>query len=152
MSQFTQILVELVLCPWTLTGGAFGSITSKLIFKAPSKKWKRNGPRRPSNWGKNALNEKNKKTITHLTSIEQTDKMVYLGGLLTADWRCEKEVKRTIALAKSAFHEMSRVLKSRNTNMQTRQRILLCYIRSKLLYDCETSTLAKTMESKLEAF
>ena len=36
MSQFTQILVELVLCPWTLTGGAFGSITSKLIFKAPS--------------------------------------------------------------------------------------------------------------------
>ena len=118
----------------------------------PSKKWKRNGPRRPSNWGKNALNEKNKKTITHLTSIEQTDEMVYLGGVLTADWRCENEVKRGIALAKSAFHEMSRVLKSRNTNMQTRKRILQCYIRSTLLYDCETSTLIKTMESKLEDF
>ena len=31
MSQSTQILVELVLCPWTLTGGAFGSITTKCI-------------------------------------------------------------------------------------------------------------------------
>ena len=36
-------------------------------------------------------------------SIEQTDKMVYLGEPLTADGRCEKEVKRKIALAKSAF-------------------------------------------------
>ena len=30
------MLVELVLCPLTLTGGAFGSITLKLIFREPS--------------------------------------------------------------------------------------------------------------------
>ena len=36
MSQCTQILVELVLCPLTLTGGAFGSITLRLIFSEPS--------------------------------------------------------------------------------------------------------------------
>ena len=58
-----------------------------------------------------------------------------------------------MALAKSAFHEMSRVLKSRNVNMQTRKRILQCYIIwSTILYGCETWTLTKTMESKLEAF
>ena len=76
-------------------------------------------------------------------SIEQTDKMVSLGELLTADGRCEKEVKRKIALAKSAFHEMLRVLKSRNINMRTSKRILQCYIWSTLLYGCETWTLTK---------
>ena len=37
------------------------------------------------------------------------------GNKKTADRRSKKEVKRRIVLAKSAFHEMSRVLKSRNT-------------------------------------
>ena len=37
------------------------------------------------------------------------------GNKKTADGRSKKEVKRRIVLAKSAFHEMSRVLKSRNT-------------------------------------
>ena len=32
MPQSTQILVELVLCPLTLAGGAFGPIIAKLIF------------------------------------------------------------------------------------------------------------------------
>ena len=71
----------------------------------------------------------------------------------TADGRCsDKEVKRRIALEKSAFHEMSRVLKSRNINMQTRKIILQCYIWATLLYGYETWTEAKTLESKLEAF
>ena len=45
------------------------------------------------------------------------------GNKKTADGRSKKEVTRRIALAKSAFHEMSSlgVLKSRNTNMQTRK-------------------------------
>ena len=47
---------------------------------------------------------------------------------------------------------MSRVLKSRNINMQTRKIILQCYIWATLLYGYETWTEAKTLESKLEAF
>ena len=43
------------------------------------------------------------------------------GNKKTADGRSKKEVTRRIALAKSAFLEMSRILKSRNTNMQTRK-------------------------------
>ena len=43
------------------------------------------------------------------------------GNKKTADGRSKKEVTRRTALAKSVFHEMSRVLKSRNTNMQTRK-------------------------------
>ena len=41
------------------------------------------------------LDEQNIKTIIHLKSIEQKDKMVYSGELFTADWRCEKEVKHS---------------------------------------------------------
>ena len=34
MSQFTEILVELVLCPWILAGGAYGSV--KLAYNKKS--------------------------------------------------------------------------------------------------------------------
>ena len=75
------------------------------------------------------------------------------GNNKTADGRCEKEVKRRIALAKSAYHEMSRVLNSRNFNMQTRKIIFHCYIWSTLLYVYEKKKdKNKTMERILEAF
>ena len=89
------------------------------------------------------------RVIHHLNNWGQTDKMVYLGGFLTADGRYEKEVKRGIELARDAFHKMSR-----NINMQTRTRLVQCYIWATLLYGCETWTLTKIMESKslTEAF
>ena len=34
MSQFTEILVELMLCPWTLAGGAYGSVKLAYIKKS----------------------------------------------------------------------------------------------------------------------
>ena len=70
------------------------------------KNGKETGPDDLPTEAQNVLDEQNIKTITHLKSTEQTDKMVYLGGLLTADWRCKNEVKRRIALAKRAFHDI----------------------------------------------
>ena len=76
----------------------------------------------------NVLDERNIKTITHLKSIEHTDKMVYLGGLLTADWRCAKESKAKNSVSKTCIPRHVKSARIKNTKMQTRKRILQCYI------------------------
>ena len=84
--------------------------------------------------------------------IQQTMKMVYLGGLTTNDGKCEQEIKRRIELARTAFQNMSKVLTSRKINIQTRKRLLQCYVWSTLLYGSETWTLHKPTIKRLEAF
>jgi len=44
------------------------------------------------------------------------------------------------------------VLTSREVSLDTRIRLLKCYIWSTLLYECETWTLSKTLEKRIEAF
>ena len=51
------------------------------------KNGKATGPGDLSTEALKALDEQNIKTIIHLKSIEQKDKMVYSGGLLTGDVR-----------------------------------------------------------------
>ena len=75
-----------------------------------------------------------------------------MGSLKTKDGKCEKEIKRRINLARSAFEKMSKVLTSGIINMQTRKGSSQSYIWSMLLYGSETWTLTKAIQNKLEAF
>ena len=102
---------------------------------------------------------------------------MYLGSLQTEDGKCETENNKIpgrrstfsssniyllyrenfrtstrIELARSAFEKMSKVLTSRNINIQTRKRAPQCDIWSILLYGSETWTLTKATQNKLEAF
>ena len=76
---------------------------------------------------------------------------VNLGSVFTSDGRCEKEVKRRMGIAKTAFTSMKKVLCGRNISIPVRVRVLRCYIWSTQLYGCETWTLSKGMMKNLEA-
>ena len=78
--------------------------------------------------------------------------MIYLGSLKTEDRKCEKEIKRRIELARHTFEKMSKVLTSRNINIQRRKRASKCCIWSTLLHGSETWTLTKAIQNKPEAF
>ena len=82
--------------------------------------------------------------------IEQVEKMVYLGHIVTETGKCDTEIKRRIAIARSAFTSLYKVLTSREVSLDTRMRLSKCYIWSTLLYGCETWTLTKTLEKKLK--
>ena len=84
--------------------------------------------------------------------IEQVEKMVYLGHVVTETGKSDTEIKRRIAIARSAFTSLYKVLTSREVSLDTRIRLLKCYIWSTLLYGCETWTLSKTLEKRIEAF
>ena len=90
------------------------------------------------------------KITVHGNTLEQVDRFVYLGGLFTSDGRCEQDVRQRIAIAKSAFTSLEKVLKNRNINIQLGCRFLKCYVWSTLLYGSEASTLSSKMLNKLE--
>ena len=74
------------------------------------------------------------KVTVYGNTLEQGDRFVFLGSLFTSDGRCEKDVRQRIAIAKSAFTSLEKVLKNRNINIQLRCRFLKCYVWSTLLY------------------
>ena len=75
-----------------------------------------------------------------------------LGYMATEDGKCDKEIKRRIGIARTAFESMAKILISRNISIELRSRIAKCYIWSTLLYGAETWTLTKVTSDKLEAF
>ena len=92
------------------------------------------------------------KTTIDGTDIEQVTHFTYLGQEMTEDGRCETEIKRRIGIAKSTFSKMNKILTSKNIALDTRKRILQCYIWSTLLYGAETWTVSETMAKRLSAF
>ncbi|KAG1681067.1 Protein unc-45 A [Nymphon striatum] len=85
-------------------------------------------------------------------AIKQTSSMVYLGHMVTENGKNETEIKRRMGIAKDAFNNMANILTSRNLKIETKKRLVKCYIWSTLLYGAETWTLTKIMMTKIEAF
>jgi hypothetical protein len=83
--------------------------------------------------------------------IKQVNRFNYLGSTITSDGRCDEDIKKRIALSKQAFQKMSPVLKNRAISINTKTRVLKCYVWSILLYGSECWTISKEMEKRLEA-
>ena len=83
---------------------------------------------------------------------QQVDRMVYLGYMATEDGKCDKEFKKGIGIARTAFESMAKILTSRKISIELRSRIAKCYILSTLVYGAETWILTKVTSDKLEAF
>ena len=91
----------------------------------------------------------------HLTSkgddIKQVESFKYLGYTLSSNGKCLKEVKIRISMAKEAFSRMRAIFKNRSISIGTKIRLTTTYVWSILLYGCESWTLDKDIERRLEA-
>ena len=83
--------------------------------------------------------------------LEQVRDFTYLGQIITDDGRCDKEVKRRIAIARSNFINMKDVLPTRKLKWDTRMRLVRCYILSTLLYASETLVLNTEIEGRVRS-
>ena len=72
---------------------------------------------------------------------ESGNESVYLGHLIKDDGTCTSEVMRRIAIARTAFNTLLKILTSGSIRTSTRLRILRCSIFSAFYYGCETWTL-----------
>ena len=77
---------------------------------------------------------------------------MYLSYMAREDGKCDREIKRRIGIARTAFESMAKYLTSRNISIKSRSRIAKCYIGSTLVYGAETWTLTKVTSNILEAF
>ena len=84
--------------------------------------------------------------------MEQVKQYVYLGHLITEEGRCDREIRRRIEIARAAFIKMKNILTSRKIKIETRKRLIRCYILSTFLYASETWTIHKDSWNKIEAF
>ena len=84
-------------------------------------------------------------------TIKQVEKFKYLGSTITSDGRNDAEIKIRIGMAKDAFQKMEKVIKNKNITIETRNRILQCYVIPILTYGSECWTISPNMERKLEA-
>ena len=83
--------------------------------------------------------------------LEQVKKFKYLGQWITEDGRCDLEVKTRIEMARSAFVKLRDVLTSKSVSLNTRKRLVRCYVLSTFLYASESWTLNKELEGRIEA-
>ena len=96
---------------------------------------------------------KEKKVSIHIDhkEVEQVQSFTYLGQLITDNGKIEREIRsRIIGLAKNAFSKRYKLLTNKNISLKTR--LTKCYVWSLLTYACDTWTLSKQMEAKIEAF
>ena len=64
----------------------------------------------------------------YIIIIQQVAKFRHLGSLITSDGRSVNEIKIRIARAKTAFQDLSTILRNKYISMKTRKRVLECYI------------------------
>ena len=99
-------------------------------------------------------NIKEKKVSIHIDhkEVEQVQSFTYLGQLITDDGKSEGKIRRRIGLARNAFSKRCKLLTNKNISLKIRRRLTKCYVWSLLTYACDTWTLSKQMEAKIEAF
>ena len=79
------------------------------------------------------------------------ESLKYLGSILTNYGRCTCEFKCRIAMAKAAFSK-KRALFTSTLDLELRNKLVKCYIRSIALYGAETWTLRAVDQKHLESF
>lgn len=84
--------------------------------------------------------------------LQQVDAFIYLGQLVTADGKCEGEIRRRMGIARTVFLNMREVLTSRNIRKKVKIRLVKCYVWSTLLYGVETWTISALMLKMINAF
>ena len=84
--------------------------------------------------------------------LEQVKQYLYLGHIITEDGRCETEIRRRLEIARTNFMNMKNLLTARVLRLETRKKLIRCYILSTLLYASETWAINQIMMEKSEAF
>ena len=95
-------------------------------------------------------NTKAYNTIENVT-LEQVKTFKYLVQTITPDGKNEPEIKVNIASSTLRYQRMYLILTPKKPFMSLRNRLLVCYVFSDILYGCEIWTLTKALIDKIEA-
>ena len=74
-------------------------------------------------------------------TIEIVTDFIFLGSKITADGDCSHEIKRRLLLGRKAVTNLDSILKSRDTTLPTKVRVVKVMVFPVVMYGCESWTI-----------
>ena len=77
---------------------------------------------------------------------------IFWGSKITADDDCSHEIKRRLLLGRKVMTNLDSILKSRDTTLPTKVRLVKAMVFPVVMYRCESWTVKKAECQKIDAF
>ena len=84
--------------------------------------------------------------------MEVETEFLFLGFKITADGDCSHEIRRRLILGRKARTNLDSVLKSRDITLLTKVCIVKAVVFPVVTYSCESWTLMKAEQQKIDSF
>ena len=84
--------------------------------------------------------------------METVADIIFGGSKITADGDCSHEIKRHLILGRKVMTNLESVLKSRDTTLPTKVRLVKGMVFSVVMYGCESWTVTKAECCRIDAF
>ena len=102
--------------------------------------------------GKDSSNNKeNNKIEINKEALETVEDFKYLGSIKTKDGKCMKDVKARTGMAKNKMLQLNTIWKDHSIPITLKIKLLQCLIWPVLMYGCESWTIRKSEEDKIQA-
>ena len=76
-------------------------------------------------------------------TMEKVSDVIFLGSRITVDGDCSHEIKRCLFLGRKAMTNLDSILKSRDTILPTKVRLVKAIVFPVVMYGCESWTIKK---------
>ena len=84
--------------------------------------------------------------------METETDFIFLGSKINADGDCSHEIKRHLLLGGKVMTNLDSILKSRDTTLPTKVRLLKAIVFPVVMFGCESWTIKKAEHSRIDAF
>ena len=81
-----------------------------------------------------------------------SDRLYFLGSKITADGDCSHEIKRCLLLGRKVMTNLGSILKSRDTTLPTKVRLVKAMVFPVVTDGCESWTVKKAERRRIDAF
>ena len=85
-------------------------------------------------------------------TVEIVSDFIFLGFKVTADGNCSHEIKRRLFLGRKVMTNLDSILKSRDSTLPTKVRLVKAMVFPVVVYGCESWTTKKAKHRRIDAF
>ena len=85
-------------------------------------------------------------------TVETVADFIFWGFKITADGDCSHEIKRRLLLGRKVMTNLDSILKSRDTTLPTKVRLVKALFFPAVMYGCESWTVKKAEHRRIDAF
>ena len=85
-------------------------------------------------------------------TMETLTDFIFGGSKITADGDCSHEIKRRLLLGREVMTNLDSILKSRDTTLSTKVRLVKALVFPVVMYGCESWTMKKAECRRINAF